>query len=318
MRRIINTQKDNVLDITFWPTDICNYSCDYCYPGSTPGTNRYVKNLDELIAGFDALFKAYSLYHSKNDFRLSIAGGGEPSIWPFLPKFCEHIKILSNPLINLTTNASRKIAWWKKIVKYIDSVAVSCHHKEVNIDHLITVCDFLYEKNVEVTVQVLMDPLAWNKCLTLVDKLQQSKYSWFIQAKPVVSKYEYNEQQKNYFKIPYKRLESAENLLKKIENYNVIKSVELINDKANLSLQHTYISEKRNNFNGWKCYFPKERVSIDILGNIKGSCGTKFSTNLNIFDKMLFEKLANLNYVICALESCNCLPETHITKEQLL
>jgi sulfatase maturation enzyme AslB (radical SAM superfamily) len=47
--KIITTQEPNLLDIRFWPTDICNYNCAYCFPGSVTNKLRYQKILILLL-----------------------------------------------------------------------------------------------------------------------------------------------------------------------------------------------------------------------------------------------------------------------------
>lgn len=57
--RIVNVQEPNVLDIRFWPTDICNYNCNCCFPESKDGVNRYHKNIDTIVKNFRKLFDVY-------------------------------------------------------------------------------------------------------------------------------------------------------------------------------------------------------------------------------------------------------------------
>lgn len=313
MNKIITTVDKTVLDITYWPTDICNYNCDYCFPGSTDGINRYPKDLTTLLTGFDILFKAYSSL-GKTKFKLSIAGGGEPTLWPDLGEFCKKIKQLANVEIQITSNASRTIRWWEQYKTYIDSAALSCHHKEVDTDHFIAVADLLYEANVEVTGQVLMDPFAWNTCTEILEKLFTSKHSWFIQTKEVIGHGPYLPSQKELLKNSHKRLMPSELLLKNIDQYQLIKSVHIVNDEVKLSKVNTYILENQNNFKGWNCNLAQERIAIDSAGTIRGSCGETIKDELNIYSPELSSMLTNLGTVVCSRHQCDCPPDTHITK----
>ena len=313
MHKIISTVDKEVLDITYWPTDICNYSCDYCFPGSTDAKNRYPKDLDQLLNGFANLFSVYSDL-GKKKFKLTIAGGGEPTLWPELGLFCKRIKQLGNVEIQITSNASRTLRWWDEYKPFIDSASLSCHYKEVNTAHFIAVADLLYEHGVEVLAQVLMDPLNWDKCNSILEELFTSKHAWFIQTKEVLGNGLYTSTQKDFLKNPHRRLMPSDMLLKNIDKWQIINSVEIINDEVALSKSNTYILENRNNFNGWNCNFALERIAIDSSGSIQGSCGVKIKRDLNIYDPNLTTAMTNLDTIVCTRHACDCPPDTHVTK----
>ena len=55
--KIISTQEPDVLHVRFIPTDICNFNCSYCFPGSgNVNKFRYPKNIDTVIKNFRILF----------------------------------------------------------------------------------------------------------------------------------------------------------------------------------------------------------------------------------------------------------------------
>ena len=313
MNRIVTTVKPEVLDITYWPTDICNFSCDYCFPGSTDGVYRYPKDLAQVLAGFDRLFSAYNK-QGKSKFKLTIAGGGEPTLWPELGEFCKQVKQLNDVEIQITSNASRTIRWWKEHASNISSVALSCHYKEVDVDHFINVADLLYDNGVEVTAQVLMDPLNWGACNAVLEKLFGSKNSWFIQTKEVIGNGPYLTYQREFLKNSLKRLIPSELILKNMENYQPIKSIEIVGDQVKLSNMNTYILENRNNFKGWSCNLATERIAIDSSGAIRGSCGVSIKPNLNLYNEELETELLDLGSIVCTKHMCDCAPDTHITK----
>ena len=185
--KVISTQDQDILQIRFFPTDICNFSCSYCFPGSgNINKYRYPKNIDTVVKNFRTLFDSYTEKLNKTKFHLIIVGGGEPTMWPHIEQFCKEIKETHNVNINIISNGSRTIRWWGENSKYFDSVTLSCHHEFVDIDHYINVADLLFSKGVKVNALMIMDAKAWDKCVGYVDRMKNSKESWFIEAKAVV------------------------------------------------------------------------------------------------------------------------------------
>ena len=184
--KIVSLQPKEVLDIRFWPTDICNFNCTYCFPGSKDANFRYPKNVDTVIKNFNLLFDLYKDKHNKKKFDINLVGGGEPTLWPYFKEFCEGIKQRHNVELTVTTNGSRSFRWWEANGKYVDKVTLSVHHEFADIDHTIKVLDYLYSSGITCTALVLMDAEYFDKCKGIVDKLQESKYPWFIEAKPIV------------------------------------------------------------------------------------------------------------------------------------
>lgn len=300
--RIITTRPYDELDITFWPTDICNFNCSYCFAGSKSGVYRYPKDLDMVLEKFETLFKQYSL-HDKTHYNLTIAGGGEPTLWPHLDEFCKRVLELANVKIELVTNGSRTINWWSKNAKYINKAILSCHAEDVDIKHFINVADTLHEKGTEVLAMMLMDASNWEKCIEYVENMQRSQHTWTIIAKEVVASPgrdidSYTQEQLDYVKEPVKRFAFKS---KDIAEYRTVESLGFYGDKTFPAFNNTYIVNKQNFFKGWKCSMPLERISIDAGMNIKGSCGLTFE---------------NIKPIVCTKNCCDCQPDTHITKQK--
>jgi len=295
LTRIINTRSYDELEITFWPTDICNFNCPYCFPGSTDGKYRY-SDVDVALDKFEKLFAQYN----KAKYHLTIAGGGEPTLWPKLEYFCERVKQLANVRISLVSNGSRTLRWWKDNAKFIDEAVLSCHVHDVDIAHFVEVADTLYESGTEVLGMMLMDAQEWNRCVDYVNIMLNSRLPWNVQAKEVVSSPgrdidSYTKEQLAYLKDPIKRF----TLSKDISEYRHIESLGFYGDKQFPATANTHIMNKQNYFKGWKCNMPLERIAIDAGLNVSGSCGVKF-------DK--------LEPVVCPKDCCDCQPDTHITK----
>jgi len=317
MKKIINTQPQNQLTISYWPTDICNFSCDYCFPYNLLGKYRYPKDIDKVLQGFEKLFDVYK-HKRKETFKLEVSGGGEPTVWPKLGEFCKEIKNLADVEIQLVTNGSRSLRWWKKYYDCIDSVALSFHQKDVDINHYIDVADFLYDNGLEVNGVVLMDPLYWEKCVENLEYLLKNSKSWFVHTKEIIGR-DYTKDQLDFLKNSFKRLADSHKLLKYLDDYNiVVKSIEMHDNTARIAKLNHYVNEGTNKWKDWKCWFPIEKIAIDTNGDIVGSCATSITNSTcNLYDNDLDIKLKNISYVTCPKLSCDCIGDTHITKEKI-
>jgi organic radical activating enzyme len=310
IQQIVSTKNNYELEITYWPTDVCNFNCPYCFPNNTEGKFRYPKDLDEEVLKFKNLFLKYAQL-GKTQFNLTIAGGGEPTLWPKLDEFCEKVKQLGNVKITLVSNGSRTLSWWERNAKFLECAVLSCHVNEVDIDHYIKVADSLFERNINVVGLMVMDGLKWDKCIEYIALMLNSKQPWTVQTKEVVESPgrdidSYSQEQLDYIKQPIKRLEPSERILQHISQYAMVESVALYsNGSAQVANTNKYINSKENHFKGWKCSFPIERIAIAPSGKIKGSCGLEFDLNSPAPIK-------------CSKESCVCPPDTHITKIKIV
>lgn len=324
--RIVTTQEPKLLDIRFWPTDICNFSCNYCFPGSVLNKLRYPKNIDTVIKNFQFLFDFYINNNDKNKFKINIVGGGEPTLWPYFKKFCEGIKERHDVRIQLTTNGSRTVRWFQENTALVDEFVLSCHQKEVNIINFIDVADYLFSNGYDVTALMLMDASAWDRCLYLIDEMKQSKEPWIIQAKEVVEAKDYDissysEEQLEYLKQPLKRVPDTEWILNNVHRFRVYESLAIYDDGTVIpSSPNKYIIDKENVFTGWNCNVAIENLVITHDGTVTGSCQQNIfqDAQINMFSENFLEQFKKssmkLKTITCSMTCCSCQPDTHITK----
>jgi len=329
LTQIVSTTPKNTLDIRFWPTDICNFNCEYCFPGSVLNINKFPKDAKLVVKNFRILLDEYQNSHGKTFFRINIAGGGEPALWPHLDYFCKEIKKHHNVQIKLTTNGSRKLEWFKEHTKNIDRFTMSCHYKEVPIDRFIKNCDYLWERGNQVSALVLMDAAHWQECIDCLEKLYASRYSWPIQAKEVVDAPgldidSYSQEQLNFLKQPLKRIPDGEWILENLDDLQIYESIAVYgNNDIKPVTPNYYISERENYFKGWKCSVPLENLVIAHDGKITGSCQEQIfkDANLSLFEDDFEDKFdrskLDLQPIICPRNCCSCQPDTHVSKEKI-
>lgn len=328
--KIINTQENNILDIRFWPTDICNYNCSYCFPNSKDGVYRYPKNVDTIVRNFRKLFNVYNEKFGKNTFLINLVGGGEPTLWPYFSYFCENIKKEHDVRLQVTTNGSRTLRWWEENIQHLDKVVLSCHNEFVDLEHFIKVADYAFEQGKIINALVLMDANNFDKCVEIVETMKStSKYPWIIEVKTVIDSpghdiASYTPTQLDYVKSGIKRIPNSDWILKRLELLMPFKSMAIFDDGSIKAFKpDDYVSQQNNYFYNWKCNVSLENLVITYDGKVTGSCQEEIFTNTNInmfsedFEKDFDAEALTLRPIMCTKIQCGCTPDTHITKEKV-
>jgi MoaA/NifB/PqqE/SkfB family radical SAM enzyme len=332
--QIKTTQPNNEMNITWAPTNLCNFKCRYCWPGANEGNYLPIKNVDLVTKNMDCVLKEFTKHLNKEHFKINFAGG-EPTLWNGLEQVIQELNKNHKIYWGRVTNGSRTYRWWDEYGHLFDSVQVSYHITQTDINHTIQLCDLLFERGVKVTVRVMMDVLNWDKGVEVIEFMKSnSKHRWFIDVAEVIEDHlqpssipiykdgrVYNEEQREFLKNQNKRVPGYSWLKK---NINLIREgkIKLFESYAHYddgavepAKANYYMNRKLNYFKGWKCNIGLERIYIDYDGGIKGSCGQHIFDNCNILDEDFIEKfVVGTEPVTCEIKACNCGPEMHITK----
>lgn len=328
MKKIIKivSKTPNRLVAEFFMGNLCNYKCSYCFPGSNEGTHRW-PDYDLAISNIEKLLNFYIEKGGKEiiDFKII---GGEPTLWPKLKDFVIYLKDRFDIKISMSTNGSRTVRYWEEISPYFDDIQISVHHEFADLEHLVKVADAIYQTNQTVlTVNVLMDPDHWNKCVAVVDYLKQNGESWMLSLMNV--QYDgltrYTKDQEQYMQIKNVRMppmEWVDGLIAKgklVRDRNVNKSIATFDTGEQLEVDGYYlIANKLNSFLGYRCNLGVDRFFIDKTGRVSGAYGCEiFDDKLNInhdnFDEIL--SAAEIKPIICQQTVCPCSTEARLTKE---
>lgn len=307
------TNNSQCLKIEYMLGNVCNFKCNYCFPGSNEGDKPWpnyqiaIKNFKHLLSKYNKQVRLYFV-------------GGEPTLWKEFPKFCKELKENFNVIISMSTNGSRKLSWWEKNWQYFDIVNVSVHHEFSNVTQTKKLLDFLYDKKIECNADVLMDYKDFNKCVSIVEELKQNSKPWTIVAKPVLinGKTHYILEQETYFQDTIKRYPpmSWYNEVARIPRNEII--VETHTENFVIHDDGWFALNNLNNFKGWYCNLGVDIIKIDPKGIIHGNCGEylyneKFKYNL--YDKNFIDKFnPTIAPVICSKNICPCSGEAGITK----
>lgn len=310
----------DVLRIELFLSNYCNYQCWYCSPESYGNTDPWPK-FEEIRDNFDYLLTYYKTNFGKKHINLFI-GGGEPSIWPDLVKFCEYFRAKHNCKINISTNGSRTLRWWKENGQHFDHVRISVHNEKADAEHISQVADILYEHGSSVIASVLMDPRAWDQCIKNVETLKKSKHSWILTVSETIHPtINYTPEQQDYIRkrvIRHSSLWYRYTVLRSKKPHYYSPNVEFVDGKTLKVDTHEIILNKWNQFQGWSCDVGLDTFFIDKRGDLRGACGQSLyglDFNYNIYDPNFIEKFTpSKTPSICSKSLCLCQDEANVNK----
>jgi MoaA/NifB/PqqE/SkfB family radical SAM enzyme len=321
----INSQTpDDLLVLKLMISDVCNYKCWYCFPGSNAGEKRWPNNTDLLKTNLSHLIEYYKTNAGKKQIRLHIIGG-EPTLWPELGEFAHYFTEKFDCKISMSTNASRTLRWWNEFGSYFHDIILSCHHQEIDVEHVKKVGDLLYEKNVLVRGYVMMDSSNWRKCVDVVEQLKTSKHSWNIHIGEVVDSrlMPLTLEQKEYFKNPVKRKANFFYNLKTLNYHNKTKNplITFENNKNEVVEKNWLLLNEITHFKGWSCNIGVDNVYIDKFGTVTGSCNNllyNLNYHYNIYDNNFVEDFnPEIKSTICQQQTCSaCIDEVNLKKSK--
>lgn len=302
--------------------NICNHKCWYCWPGSNEGTYKW-PDFELLVNNLSHVLDYYTTHTDKRKFDFNLLGG-EVTLWPRFIDFIKYFKERYDCLFTLTSNGSRKVSWWVEAAPYLDYVGISSHHEFSDQSHLRDVADLLYIKNVIVVIKVLMDPAAWDKCMSAISYYKGSKKRWSIRYLEIIhtEKVNYTLEQKQI--ISKLRARSANIIWFLRNNKSYISAVKVVDDNNTIHKikDHEIVLNRLNNFNGWQCNVGVDWIAIKIDGSVSGICGNALfgsSEIFNIFDPRFIDKFHPvIKPALCQTNGCWCLFESNMPKKSLI
>ena len=333
--QIINSDYNDFLHVSYAFTNLCNYDCNYCYPSSKAGTNRF-PDYDLLIKNMDHLLNIYKTHFNKKNIRMNLLGG-EPTLWPKLGEFVEWCHTKYSCRVTMSSNGSRSLRWWKEYSKYFDDIQISVHHEYADLKHIKEVLDFIYSQgDIMTAAQVLIDPIHWDKCISILDNLGSNPIPWLVKSRVVMDleekniREEYSENQLDFLKDKVKRLPPQEYIDRmkqtgKIQNADRANAVIKFDDGTEIQYNTFEVWKNQwHKFYGWECNLGVDRVTIQANGDITGSCTAGYifntDTKYNILDPNFITKFTPniIKPLICREIFCSgCSSDIRLTKRKL-
>lgn len=332
---IINNDYDSYLHVSYAFTNTCNYDCNYCWPVSKEGTNRF-PDYDILVKNMNHLLSVYRNNFNKQTIRMNILGG-EPTLWPKLGDFVKWCHDQYGCRVTMSSNGSRTLRWWKEYCEYFDDIQISVHHEYADLKHIKEVLDEIYSRgDIMTAAQVLLDPKAWDKCVGILDDLASHPIPWLVKSRTVMDledkniREEYSEEQLNFLRDKVKR-KPPEDYIQKMRDLGKIQNSEQANaiikfDDGTEQQYNTFEvwKNKWHKFYGWQCNLGVDRVTIQSNGDISGSCSARYifdtSTVYNILDPDFASKFTPdvIKPVICREIFCSgCSSDVRLTKKDV-
>lgn len=316
-----NWPKDTMrVDLTLG--NFCNYKCWYCWPGCNEGNHKWPE-FDLFVKNLSHLLDYYLANTNKTKFDFHVMGG-EITHWPKFFDLIAYFKERYNCIFTLTTNGSKKLEWWDKAAPYLDYVTISSHHQFCEPAHIREVADLLYERNVIVTMVVLMDPYAWDKCTEHVEFYKGSRRKWSIRYLEIINQdlVQYTEEQKKVLSKLRARRVNLWWFLKNNKSYRSRVKVIDENNKTHRVGDEAILLKRLNNFKGWDCSVGINWVAIKLDGTVSAICGNGLYSNVetyNIFKEDFIEKFhPKITSTICGQDSCWCMFETNMPKKKVI
>jgi hypothetical protein len=330
--QIINNDTVNRLHIGFIVGTTCNYKCHYCFDSCNDGLYRFPTDLNLLKRNLSHIINLYRDNFNKSHIRIHITGG-EPTLWPELGKFTEYFNKELDCKISLSTNGTRTIRFWNTYASYFDDIGISIHNERCDPDHIIKVMDHIYNNSPDVLVNgtVLMDPINWDRCMSIVDRLVAHQTPWLLKVRPVLFNGKmlfFNEKQVSIMSEKIKKCPPMD----RVNRYKELETIQLNEPDVTAVLENgetttyntfNFLTNDWQHFQGWQCNLGIDRFGIERNGDIQGTCGARnlfgLDAPLNIYDPKLPEKFTPdiIKTTICPQQSCLCATDIRMTKKNV-
>lgn len=287
----------------------CNFACSYCPSILHDSSIRWPE--PGVIKNFIAAVK--NQYPNKNIYFEFT--GGEVTMYKHFTDICQFCSDLGVK-VGLITNGSRTIRYWEENKHFFDHVCISYHPEFSDADHFVEVIKLLHN-DVRTHVNIMMSPEKFEQCYELADKVKDlGNISMALQ--PLIhdfgdTLYDYTDYQKKVFERQHELMTKHIKFTKSFDYYRGAMKVVKEDGTNYVSSAHRFISEKTNDWSGWKCYAGVEQLIVDMDGKIYrgwckegGSVGHITDTNLNLPSAP----------ILCSKTMCHCNFDIMSTKEK--
>lgn len=302
----------NNITITWEFTTVCNYKCSYCPEENHDGKYKFPE-LEVVLLFLDTVQKKYPQKQLFIDL-----SGGEPTLWP---KFSEFVRVCKerNIKVNLISNGSRSLRWWKENAEYLNEIILSYHMEYVNKEHFTNVCKTV--SNTTATMVNMIVPVEqFDESYEIAEELCEAADNLIIFMKPLRYNmgwelYPYTEDQLLQLKERTRLVSLNRDKRKNGDFPDSAASSAMIattKDGKEPFNMNEKIIKGENSWKGWQCNIGLDSFAIYFNGHItRGVCKVGEVIG-NIYTDTEFI-LPNKS-VYCHRKMCNCKTDMFISK----
>lgn len=296
---IKSTHKGLFLEIELG--SVCNYQCSYCPPHLHCGN---------IWLDYGCLQKFIEFCDPSHVLLV----GGEPTFYPQINEFLEFLKLREDRVVDITSNGSKHLKWWKQYKDYIDIITLSYHLEYASLEKFIEVVKEISQDRI-VTVNVSMIVDRFDDCLKVAREISKNKNT-FVSLKALNN----IETGKLYGYTPEQLASMAHISSPEIQTtynkYSVNFYGMTADEKLEKQIAQKIISENQNRYKGWKCWKGIQYIRMNENGDLfKCAQDLGHKSFGNIYDDKL--ELPQIPEV-CEYDHCFCLPNLKcIDKEKI-
>ncbi|MCB0365602.1 MAG: 4Fe-4S cluster-binding domain-containing protein [Bdellovibrionales bacterium] len=292
----------DLIYVLWTASGVCNQKCSYCHPRFHDGKTSFPE-INKVI-GF-----LQHLLDSNPEKRLYLVfSGGEPTLWKDIGPFLTFCREQERLILELDSNGSRHLNWWKENLDSINFLVLSYHWEFANQDRFIELLQ-VAGPSIPVHVSILALPEFFEQSRRLMDTIQELAPECSVKAKAVrlamgAENYPYTLEQKNWLlkhgsRHPRTPIHPIPlDLSKHIVQRSADGHIKAFN-RSTASLL------RQNRWKGWKCFAGIESFSIDVDGSIyRATCRVGGSIG-NLHEEVIFPRQP----VICDKDNCVCLDD---------
>jgi organic radical activating enzyme len=275
-------------------TTVCNYRCSYCPSYLHDGLYKFPKNTTNILK---FLSDVQQKYEHKKIYLIIL--GGEPTLWPKFDKFLQLVP--NNVYIEIMSNGSRPIQWWKDInLDRIHQLILTYHSEHANKDKFVELCEFLaknFKNFFHVSIMAPPNDTEWVEVFNALKNIKNLS----VGAKAI--RIDFGDSYFNYTDQEFKFIESC----RAWHNTNK-KNIFTFDNKGFYKLSF----KKKNTWIGQFCHIGVDSFCIEHDDEIhRGTC--KVGGSIGSLDSYILPETG----IICTKKWCPCSSDGVIKKEKI-
>jgi len=312
MSQIVEIRQNGAYALVTWDFgNVCNYSCWYCFPEAHSGTAKTLS--DEQVWEFTETIRKHFFSVGKHVY-LNLAGG-EPTFNCNFPVVAKCIRQDPQGLINLCSNGSKELSWWKSNRNWYDYVVLTYHVAHASMEDFLKVAQFLADEGI-LSINIVMDSRRWNRCLEAYKRLSTIRGT-NVWAKPLLVNsngqfllYKYSSEQLEWFRLNENKELDEKQSKNPMEFLKILKNGDCVKFQPG-----ELLLSNQAKFKGWYCFAGFYNIHISYFDEIRTSvCGIKQIGNI----KEPLNIAWPIEPIKCDRNQCNCLVDIVIPKRRFI